>query len=206
MKLKRAICFVLVAFALSVSVKAQERVQEPASRTILAVKSNALYDLGTALNYGIEVPLGTRFSLDWEHTFPWWHIGNKYCLQFLTLDLEFRWWINPSKGALTGHFVGVYGLWGKADLQWGTKGCYQVPSAWSAGLRYGYNFRLSAGWRLELSAAAGFASVDFQHYVPSDDWTMLWQDPSQMGTLSYWGPVNLSVSFVKTIDIKPRKK
>ena len=199
----------------------QEPEPEPEydKRTVVAVKTNALYDLALAPNYAIEVPIGKRFSAQFEHYFPWWATTRelKFCLQYLTLGGEFRWWFAPSpkpetsgrmlRDVLQGHFVGVYGLWGKTDIQWERKlGMYQCYPVLSAGLTYGYSFPITKHWNMELSISAGYARIPYQHYTPSDDWQILWKDNSKQGILHYFGPTQVKVSLVRPIVIKYRTK
>ena len=192
---------------------------EWAKRTIFALKTNALYDAVTALNYSIEFPIGKQFSIAWQHYFPWWHTKKelKYCLQYLTLGGEARWWFAPKprpesasrmlRDVLVGHFVGVYGFWGKTDIQWQRAiGMYQCYPVWSVGLTYGYSLPISRHWNMEFSISAGYARIPYQHYIPSDDWQLLWRDPENTGVLHYFGPTNVAVSFVRPIVIKYRKK
>ena len=204
-----------------VPVAPQQVEPEPdyAKRTIAAVKTNALYDLALAPNYAIEVPIGKHFSVQFEHYFPWWATTKelKYCLQYLTLGGEFRWWFAPKtkpatpkrmiRDALVGHFVGVYGLWGKTDLQWERKlGMYQCYPVVSAGLTYGYSFPLTKHWNMELSVSAGYARIPYQHYTPSEDWQILWRDRTKQGVFHYFGPTQVKVSLVRPIVIKYRVK
>ena len=193
--------------------------KEWAKKTIIALKTNALYDAVTAFNYSVEVPIGSRFSIAWQHYFPWWHTKKdlKYCLQYLTLGGEFRWWVAPSplpetdkrmlRDVLTGHFLGVYGFWGKTDIQWQRSiGMYQCANVFSVGLTYGYSMPLSRHWNVEFSISAGYARIPYQHYIPSDDWQLLWRDPENTGVLHYFGPTNVAISFVRPIVIRYRVK
>ena len=41
-------------------------------KPLLAVKSNLLFDLASALNVELEVPMGKRWSVAGEWMFPWW--------------------------------------------------------------------------------------------------------------------------------------
>ena len=188
-------------------------------RTIFALKTNALYDAVTAFNYSVEVPVGKRFSMAWQHYFPWWHTKKelKYCLQYLTLGGEFRWWVAPRprpesenrmlRDVLTGHFIGVYGFWGKTDIQvLRTIGMYQCANVFSVGLTYGYSLPITRHWNMEFSISAGYAQIPYQHYIPSEDWQFLWRDPENTGVLHYFGPTNVAVSFVRPIVIRYRKK
>ena len=190
---------------------------EWAEKTILALKTNVLYDAVTAFNYSIEVPIGDRFSLCWEHYFPWWSSQPdlKYCLQYLTLGGEARWWFAPQpaprtdrrmiRDRLTGHFLGLYGFWGKSDIQWErTFGMYQCAPVISAGLSYGYSFPLTRHWNMELSLSVGYARIPYQHYIPADDWQVLWRDKENQGVLHYFGPTQVKVSLVRPIVIKYR--
>ena len=186
-------------------------------RTIFALKTNLLYDAATMLNYTIEIPLGKRFSLAWEHYAPWWVLNNnRICIQYLTLGGEARWWFATKPRAATakraqrdrliGHYLGVYGFWGKTDLQWDRIGCYQCDNIWSAGLTYGYVFPISRHLNLELSASFGYASIPYQRYIPSDDWQILWRDRDNQGVLHYFGPTEVKVSLVRPIVIEYRKR
>lgn len=186
-------------------------------KTVLAVKSNLLYDAATMINYAIEVPVGNRFSLVWEHYFPWWVMNdNRICVQYLTLGGEARWWFLPQPRAATekreardrlvGHYVGVYGFWGKADLQWDRTGCYQCDNIFSAGLTYGYVFPISRHLNLELSASVGYARIPFQHYIPSTDWQTLYRDRDDEGVTHYFGPTKIQVSLVWPLQFNTRAK
>lgn len=186
-----------------------------ARKTIFAIKTNLAYDALTMLNYAIEVPLGDRFSIVWEHYFPWWVMrNNRICVEYLTLGGEARWWFAPQprpatarrveRDRLVGHYLGAYGFWGKADLQWDRIGCYQCYPVWSAGLTYGFVFPVSKHLNLELSASFGYARIPYQHYIPSDDWQILWRDHDDAGTTHYFGPTKLQVTLAWPIRVKYR--
>lgn len=187
------------------------------SRTIAAVKTNLLYDAVTAVNFAVEVPFEIKeqkFSALYEHHCPWWHIGNKYCLQFLTFGGEARWWFLPNtveesekrieRDALLGHFAGLYIWGGLGDIQIGRNfGCSQFDF-WSVGLTYGYAMPISKYLNLEFSLSVGYANIPYQCYTPSDDWEVLIRDPYKAGTLHYFGPTKAEVSLVFPIRAKKR--
>ena len=188
-------------------------------RTVVAVKTNALYDLATITNYAVEVPIGKQFSAVFEHYCPWWSTKRdlKYCMQYLSLGGEFRWWFAPQprietsdrmlRDVLVGHFMGVYALYCKTDIQWERKvGMYQCNPIFSAGLSYGYAFPLTKHWNMELSATVGYARIPYQHYIPSEDWQILWRDREDQGVLHYFGPTQLKVSLIRPILVKYRVK
>lgn len=166
----------------------------------VAVKTNLLYDLGTALNFELEFPLGKNFSVMFEDVCPWWKWGpndKKYCFQIWSMGVEPRWWFRRDnrRDYLSGHFAGVYGMSGKYDLQWDTKLCYQ-GEFWSAGLTYGYAMPVCKWMNMEFSASVGYLRSDYRHYQPDSGYDHLYRDKYNAGTASWFGPTKLKVSLV----------
>ncbi len=184
-----------------------------------ALKSNLLYDAVTALNFAAEFPVGKRFSVQYEHIFPWWTAGpngNKYSMQVLSVGGEARWWFSKRerkenveipeiavrRDLLLGHYLGLYADAGKFDVQAGRKfGCYQTYFK-SAGLSYGYSLPVGKRVNFEFSLSVGYALIDYQHYIPSDDWSVLLRDNDKAGTKHYFGPTKATVSLVVPIVFK----
>ena len=191
---------------------------ETYSKTILALKTNMLYDALTWLNYSIEVPFaGDNFSALVYHQFPWWTWGqsnNEFCIRFLGVGAEGRWWFMPQtrpetpqrkiRDCLVGHYVGVYGESGKYDFEHKTDICYQ-GEYWSVGLSYGYSLPISKGLNLEFSLSGGYASIAHRGYTPSPDYSILWRDYTRMGRWHYWGITKLQVSLVIPIIVNLKK-
>lgn len=173
--------------------------------TVLALKTNLLYDLATALNVEVEIPVGSRLSLMVEDVFPWWHIGNKYALQMWEMGAEARFWFKAwdTKGVqkLRGWFVGAYGMSSRYDFQYDTAINYQ-GEYWSAGITAGYSTPLGKKkkLRMEFSISAGFLQTDYRHYQPTDDYQKLIRDPYRVGTVSYFGPTKVKISLVVPIN------
>ena len=182
-----------------------EAVGRPVSELTFAVKTNLPADLVTAVNLGVELPLGEDFSVNAHFTFPWWTAGpygNKYALQLLDAEGELRWWFAPGEERLEGHYLALQGSGGKFDLQWGRDiGCYQCYN-WGVGLSYGYSMSLSEHWNLEFALTLGYLAIDYQHYVPSPDWSVLLRDNAKAGVLHYFGPTGLKVSLVYPFHIQ----
>ena len=182
-----------------------EAVGRPVSELSFAVKTNLPADLVTAVNLGVEVPLGEDFSVNAHFTFPWWTAGpygNKYALQLLDAEGELRWWFAPGEERLEGHYFALQGSGGKFDLQWGRDiGCYQCYN-WGVGLSYGYSMSLGEHWNLEFALTLGYLAIDYQHYVPSPDWSVLLRDNAKAGVLHYFGPTGLKVSLVYPFHIQ----
>lgn len=188
------------------------------TKTILALKTNLLYDALTWGNYSVEVPLGgNKFSVLAYHQFPWWTWGqskNEYCIRFLGVGAEARWWFKPEpreatdkrkkRDCLVGHFFGLYGESGKYDFEWQREICYQ-GEYWSVGLTYGYSMPVSKWLNMEFSLSAGYASIPYRGYTPSPDYLILWRDYSKIGRWHYLGPTKVQVSLVLPIIVKVRK-
>ena len=185
---------------------------------VLALKTNMLYDALTLLNYSIEVPFNEKFSVLWYHQFPWWRWGeadNEYCIRFLSIGAEGRWWFKPQprpqmgmrvqRDRLMGHFVGLYAESGKWDFEWGREICHQGEH-WSVGLSYGYSMPLGRRLNMEFSISVGYASIPYRKYTPSGDYEILWRDPEKHGRWHYFGPTKAQVSLVVPITMKTKRK
>lgn len=179
--------------------------------TIFALKTNLLYDLVSAYNIEVEVPIADRWSVVVEDVWPWWEWGNKYCLQMWEMGLEARFWFKPwetvGTDKLRGFFAGAYGMTSKYDFQFDTNVDYQ-GEYWSAGLTGGWSTVLgrSKRCRLELSLALGFLHSGWRHYYPTDIYDKLIRDADRTGTLQFWGPTKAKVSLVIPINVKTRKR
>ena len=173
----------------------------------IAFKSNLLYDLLTALNVEVEVPIGNKWSVMIEDVFPWWHKKNEWAFQMLEMGIEGRYWFKrtPARNVLSGHFGGIYAMSAKYDFQWKSDMNYQ-GEYWSAGITYGYAMPISKLFNLEFSASFGYLSTAYRHYQPSPDKAVLIKDPYEHGRMSYIGPTKLKVSLVLPINIPIKKR
>lgn len=185
-------------------------------KTILAIKSNLLYDALTLVNYSIEIPVTKHFSALFYHQFPWWRWGeakNEYCIRFLSIGAEVRWWfrfipgnrIHHERDRLSGHFLGIYAESGKWDFQWKRSICHQGEH-WSTGLTYGYSMPLGKVMNLEFSLSMGYASIPYRRFIPSDNYEILWREPGGEGRWHYFGPTKAQISLSLPIKITTRKK
>ncbi len=170
-------------------------------RTVMAVKTNLLYDLIATPNVELEFPLAKdRFSIAAEYQFPWFHARNdSWCHQMLYGGIEGRVWFGDRsmKPSLSGHFAGVYAGGGVFDFERNNKG-YQCQGFFSAGLTYGYSFAIHKSLRIETSISAGYIGAKYEHYQAVEDGKFLvWQHD---GKLSYFGPTKAKVSLVWTIN------
>ena len=195
-------------------------IQEPETdtRTIFALKSNLLYDLVSWLNFSVEVPVyQDKYSILYYHQFPWWRWGegnNEFCMRFLSIGLEGRWWFKSmpreatpkriKRDKLMGHFLGVYAESGKWDFERKRDICYQGEH-WSAGLSYGYSMPIGKRLNLELSLSAGYASIVHRGFEPAEDYSELYHLPEKDGTWHYIGPTKAQVTLVIPFTVKYKK-
>ena len=122
---------------------------------------------------------------------------------------EARWWFAPAdkkekRDRLTGHFLGVYAESGKYDFEFGNKICRQ-GEFWSAGVSYGYSMPVGKKLNLEFSLSAGYASIAFRGYTPSNDYEILWSDHNKVGRMHYLGPTKAQISLVIPFTATYRK-
>ena len=184
-----------------------EQETEAPRKTILAVKTNMLYDAMTAVNFAIEVPIGKKWSVEVEDVCPWWHNGNKRAFQMLQVSGEGRYWFHRTdkRNVLTGHYGGTYAMGGKYDLQNRKSVCYQ-GEFWSVGVSYGYAMPLGKHFNMEFALSLGLVQTNYRHYTPSADYDELVADPYKRGKFSYIGPTKLKVSIVYPFTIKYKKR
>ena len=186
-------------------------------RTIMAVKSNLLYDALSLINCSVEFPVGDKFSALVYSQFPWWkwgEAGNEYCVRFLSLGAEGRWWFAPrpqpatakrqERDRLVGHFVGVYAESGMWDFQFKRNICHQ-GEFWSVGVSYGYSMPIGRRLNMEFSLSVGYASIPYRGYTPSKDYEILWRDEEKVGEWGYIGPTKAQVSLVVPIKATQKK-
>lgn len=181
--------------------------------TIVALKTNLLYDAVTALNFEIEVPISDRFSIMAEDVFPWWETGNKYCFQLWEMGVEARYWFKPWKTVgtekLRGLFVGPYVMSGKYDFQ-NDKSINYQGEFWSAGVTAGYAMPIGKRKRanLEFSLSLGYLESPYRHYIPTDDYSKLIHDPNRDGKFYdyFLYPTKAKVSLVVPLNIPTKKE
>ena len=173
----------------------------------IAIKTNLLFDLATALNIEVEVPIGKHFSIAGEWMSPWWLWENKqHSFEVMLITLEGRYWLGPkfskqekslgTHNPLTGWFLGLYSSMGKYDLEWNKKG-YQGEIYLSTGLTVGYVQPLSRNFNLEFSLSAGYLQSDYRYYKACQDamgdWHLIKQYP---GSFNWIGPTKAKVSLI----------
>ncbi|MDR0954693.1 MAG: DUF3575 domain-containing protein [Rikenellaceae bacterium] len=188
-------------------------IEEPVERAknlSFALKTNLLFDLGTAINIEAEVPIGKRWSVAGEWIFPWWLIeSDQIALQTGVATLEARRWLGnrENKQLLTGWFLGAHGGWGYYDLEWKDKG--SQGELWYGGLSGGYAHTISKNghWRMEYSLGLGYMHTDYTGYIPEkDDEGNLHLVRQKEAKRDYFGPTRAKVSLVWMFNRNSKKR
>jgi hypothetical protein len=195
-----------------------DRVTEPqpvkqvdiVKKPLFAVKTNLLFDLGTAINIEAEVPIGKHWSLAGEWIFPWWLIKNdQIALEGGVGTLEVRSYMGVREGKrpLTGWFLGMHGGWGYYDLEWKNKG-YQgkfLYGGFSAG--YAHTVSKNGNWRMEYSLGLGSIQTTYTEYTPQKDDNDTWHLVRQREATRLWvGPTQAKISLVWMLGRNSKKK
>ena len=171
-------------------------------KPVFAVKTNLLFDVASAVNLELEIPLGNRMSLLGEIVMPWWLNEQKqYALQVFNANLETRVWLGDrnDRPHLTGWFTGLYVGGGYYDIEWGSRG-YQGEFYTSTGLTGGFAHTIGkkGNFRMEYSAGVGYFKTNYSEYEPifgfvDDQWHLV---RKHSGTYSWFGPTRLKISLV----------
>ncbi|MEG3048300.1 MAG: DUF3575 domain-containing protein [Mucinivorans sp.] len=184
------------------------RVQRP----LFALKTNMLYDLASALNLGLEIPIGSHWSIGAEVIFPWWK-NNKanMTIQLLTGTVEGRYWFGNRAGrdVLTGWNMGLYVGGGLFDFQLfdphGIQGEFFIAAGVSGGFAHSIGRRL----RLEYSVAFGYVQTNYREYDMTRGTGFgdikVWRYPWQTNRNRWFGPTKLSVSLVWMLNYNTNK-
>ncbi len=135
-------------------------------KTLLAIKTNLLLDLITAVNIAVEVPIGNRWSVVGEVLYPWWQSwDNEFTMQIESYHAEVKYWLgNRSReDRLLGWSVGLYGGWGRYDIQLFSPSGVQ-GDFFDAGAEIGYSHSIAKNLHLEYTVGVGYLSTDYNDY------------------------------------------
>ena len=145
-------------------------VQETSREPMLNVHTNLLYDLGTALNLGVEYyPHNSRWSVAANYTFPWWRNDKKHCyLQLIDGEVEVRRYFDKA-ASHAGHYLAAYGHANYYDFSFDAERAWQGEGM-GFGLGYGYVWRpwKDKRWKLEASIRVGYYQSLYDPYHAGD--------------------------------------
>ena len=176
--------------------------EEKLWKPVVALRTNLLLPL---LNFGVEVPIGNRWTVGADYYYPWafrkWN--HKNCFQILFWSAEGRYWFGKNhlpgednwKHRLTGHSVGVYAGWGYYDFEHNYSG--HQGDVYSFGADYLYAVPIARNkLRMEFSIALGGIFSDAQAYHVYEEGGLLIRRRGVIKRFRYFGPTKASVSFV----------
>ena len=176
---------------------------------IMALRSNLLVP---ALNIGVEVPIGTHWSVGADYYFPWiWpNRDNKNCFEFLGWGIEGRYWFGKNRtltDRLRGHSVGLYGYMGYYDFERNYHG-YQGEFV-NVGLDYTYAMAVGKKKQLhfEFSLGVGYIYSQARKYTVIEPGSPLISDKITKH-VGFFGPTKANISLVVPIfhKVKPNDK
>lgn len=176
---------------------------------VVALRSNLLVP---ALNFGVEVPIGTNWSVAADYYYPWvWpKRDNKNCFELLAWGIEGRYWFGKERTVfdrLQGHSIGLYGYMGYYDFErnfHGHQGEFanvgvDYTYAMAVGKRRTVHFEFSIGLGFIYSQARKYTVIEANGPLISDKITK---------TIGFFGPTKANISLVVPIfqRVKPNDK
>lgn len=178
----------------------QSSISHPApARTRIPVASVRTNLLVPALNVGVEVPVGNRWSVSADYYYPWiWpHEKNRNCFEFLGWSAEGRYWFGRDRNPyerLTGHSMGVYAAAGYFDFEKNYRG--MQGEFISPGIDYTYSMAVGRQKRvrLQFTIAVGYIRSWGRTYNVYGDYGELYPDAGTV-VWDYVGPTKAAVTL-----------
>ncbi len=186
------------------------RVTEYEQHPLFALKTNLLFDVASAINAEIEIPIGRRWSVAGEWIFPWWLYEQKqYALQAGNGNLEVKHWFgdHTDRTRLTGWFMGLYGGVGYYDLEWKDRGWQGEFLQLGLSAGYAHTISRNGNWRMEYTLGIGYMGTDYRKYASKkgedDQWHLMRRS---RGHREWIGPTRAKISLVWMIHHGQRQK
>lgn len=172
-----------------------------AAQTV-GISTNLLYDAALVPNLGVEVGIGTHFSVKANYMWAWWsrNVRHRYW-RIEGGDVEARWWSAGRRDAdgsigRRGFHVGVYGGIVTYDLEFGGKG-WQAPRwSYTGGVSAGYAVPIARRLTLDFNVGVGFLNGKYYEYEPHADGRYWWTATKQRNWI---GPTKAEISLVWNI-------
>ena len=171
-------------------------------KLLFALKSNALFWVAGAPNFGIEYPFGDRWSICGDYIAPWtssFATGLYY--QLLMVNAEARYWFGKreNRPVMTGWFAGASVGGGYYDFMLnnkkkGIQGEFYILAGLSAG--YSHSISSNDRVRLEYALGLGYLQTRYRKYIWDYFDYMLEAPREQVWRTSILGPTQAKVSLV----------
>ena len=183
--------------------KPRKEITRPEGPMLLAVRTNAAFV--PLANVGVEVPLGDRWSLGVDVYYPWiWRDAvHEDCFELNAFGLDVRRWF-PGRGRpapndrLTGHSVGVYGVFGYYDFERAYAG-HQGEYV-NVGVDYMYGLSVLKGrLHFEFGLGVGYIYSPARPYDVFADGGDAFRRLGVMDYIRWFGPTRAHLSVVVPI-------
>lgn len=161
---------------------------------LLAVKTNLLFDVTTTMNFGLELKIAPKWTVELTGSYnPWTWAGNRK-FKSVIVQPEFRYWLCDP---FSGHFLGAHAHWAHynfGNLPFGAlKNHRYQGDLVGAGISYGYSWYLGRRWALEGTIGVGYAYMDYQTFEGIECGTCFgWNNTHYLGITK----LGLSLSFL----------
>ena len=178
---------------------------------LFALKSNALFWVAGAPNFGIEYAFNDRWSLCGDYVAPWsssFATGLYY--QLMMVNVEGRYWFGTrdDRPVMTGFFAGASVGGGYYDFmldntRTGIQGEFYIL----AGASVGYSHSISSNdrVRLEYALGLGYMQTRYRKYHYDDFDYVLDAPREQIWKTSIFGPTQAKVSLVYLLFKKKKE-
>ena len=171
-------------------------------KLLFALKSNALFWVAGAPNFGIEYPLGERWSICGDYIAPWTSsFGTGFYYQLLMVNAEARYWFGKRENipVMTGWFAGASMGGGYYDFMLnnqkkGFQGEFYILASLGAG--YSHSISSNDRVRLEYALGLGYLQTRYRRYTWDQFDYMLEAPREQFWKTSIFGPTQAKVSLV----------
>ncbi len=184
---------------------------DPDSQLLFALKSNMLFWIAGAPNFGVEYSFNDRWSLCGDYVAPWsssFATGLYY--QLMMINLEGRYWFGnrENKPVMTGFFAGASIGGGYYDFmldntRTGIQGEFYILAGASVG--YAHSISSNDRVRLEYTLGLGYLQTRYRKYHYDDFDYVLDAPREQVWKTSILGPTQAKVSLVYLIHRKKKE-
>ena len=188
-----------------------DRPIDPDTKPLFALKSNMLFWVAGAPNFGLEYSFNDRWSLCGDYVAPWsssFATGLYY--QLMMINLEGRYWFGKreNKPVMTGFFAGASIGGGYYDFmldntRTGIQGEFYIMAGLSAG--YSHSISSNDRVRLEYAIGLGYLQTRYRKYHWDDFDYVLDAPRKQVWKTSIFGPTQAKVSLVYLIHMKKKE-
>jgi hypothetical protein len=190
----------------------EPQVDPDKKKLLFALKSNTLFWVLGAPNFGIEYPINNRWSICGDYVAPWsssFATGLYY--QLMMVNAEGRYWFGnrEDKPVMTGFFAGASVGGGYYDFMYdksrtGIQGEFYILAGLSAG--YSHSISSNNRVRLEYALGLGYLQTRYRKYHFDDFDYVLDAPREQVWQTSILGPTQAKVSVVWLLFVNKKKE